>query len=50
MLWNYFIIAVRNLRKHKFFGFINVTGLSLGIACAMLIALFVIDELRYDQV
>jgi putative ABC transport system permease protein len=49
MLRNYFTIAVRNLGKHKFFGIINVTGLSLGIACAMLIALFVIDELRYDK-
>jgi putative ABC transport system permease protein len=49
MLRNYLTIAIRNLGKHKFFGFINVTGLSLGIACAMLIALFVIDELRYDK-
>jgi putative ABC transport system permease protein len=49
MLWNYFIIAVRNLRKHKFFSFINITGLSLGVACALLIALFVIDELKYDR-
>ncbi len=49
MLWNYFIIAVRNIRKHKFFFFINITGLSLGIACALLIALFVIDELKYDR-
>lgn len=49
MLWNYFIIAVRNLRKHKFFSFINVTGLSLGVASALLITLFVIDELKYDR-
>ena len=49
MFRNYFIIAIRNLGKHKFFGFINITGLSLGIACAMLIAFFVIDELGYDK-
>ncbi len=49
MLWNYFIIAVRNLRKHKFFSFINVTGLSLGVASVVLIALFVADELKYDR-
>jgi putative ABC transport system permease protein len=49
MLRNYFTIAVRNLGKHKFFGIINVTGLSLGIACALLITLFVIDELGYDK-
>ena len=48
MIRNYFIIAVRNLRKHKFFGFINVTGLSIGIAAALLITLYVIDELGYD--
>ena len=49
MLRNYFTIAVRNLGKHKFFGFINVAGLSIGIACALLIALFVSDELGYDK-
>ncbi len=49
MLKNYFTIAIRNLGKHKFFGFINVTGLSIGIACALLIALFVRDELGYDK-
>ncbi len=48
MIRNYFTIALRNFRKHKFFGFINVTGLSIGIACALLITLFVIDELGYD--
>ncbi|HEX2393839.1 MAG TPA: ABC transporter permease [Bacteroidales bacterium] len=49
MIRNYFIIALRNFRKHKFFGFINVTGLSIGITCALLITLFVIDELGYDK-
>src|SRR5512133_511631 len=49
MLRNYFIIALRNLRKQKFFAFINITGLSIGIACALLITLYVIDELGYDQ-
>jgi putative ABC transport system permease protein len=49
MLWNYFIIAVRNIKKHKLFSFINVTGLSLGITCTLLIALFVADELKYDR-
>jgi putative ABC transport system permease protein len=39
MIRNYFIIAFRNLRKHRFFGFINVTGLSIGIASALLISL-----------
>lgn len=49
MISNYFIIALRNFRKHKFFGFINITGLSIGITCALLITLFVIDELGYDK-
>ncbi len=49
MFRNYFTIAIRNLGKHKFFGIINVTGLSLGIACTLLITLFVIDELGYDR-
>jgi len=49
MIRNYFIIAIRNLRKHKFFGFINATGLSIGIGCALLITLYVIDELQYDK-
>jgi putative ABC transport system permease protein len=49
MIKNYFLIALRNLRKHKFFGIINITGLSIGIACALLITIFVIDELGYDK-
>jgi putative ABC transport system permease protein len=49
MIRNYFLIALRNLRKHKFFSIINITGLSIGIACALLISIFVIDELGYDK-
>lgn len=49
MIRNYFVIALRNFRKHRFFAFINLTGLSIGIACALLISLYVIDELGYDK-
>jgi len=49
MIKNYLKMAVRNLQKHKFYSFINVIGLSIGISCCMLITLFIIDELNYDR-
>lgn len=49
MLTNYLIIAVRNLFKHKGHSFINITGLAIGMACAMIILLWVQDEMRYDR-
>lgn len=49
MLKNYFIIAFRNLQKHKSYAFINVFGLALGIACCLLIGLYVQDELSYEK-
>ncbi|HTE33138.1 MAG TPA: ABC transporter permease [Chryseolinea sp.] len=42
-------IAWRNLVKDKQFTFLNVVGLSAGLACALLIFLWVNDELRYDK-
>ncbi|WP_424961633.1 ABC transporter permease [Ekhidna sp.] len=48
MLKNYFNVALRNLLKHKFYSLLNVIGLSVGLACFMLISLFVKDELSYD--
>ncbi|WP_370090463.1 ABC transporter permease [Ekhidna sp.] len=48
MLKNYFKVALRNLLKHKFYSLLNVIGLSIGLACFMLISLFVKDELSYD--
>ena len=42
-------IAWRNLLKDKQFTFLNVLGLSAGIACALLIFLWVSDELSYDK-
>jgi hypothetical protein len=42
-------IAWRNLVKDKQFTFINVLGLSAGLACAILIFLWVYDELSYDK-
>ncbi|MGD8779728.1 MAG: ABC transporter permease [Ignavibacteria bacterium] len=49
MFKNYIIIAIRNLLKHKFYSILNLTGLAVGIACCILIMLFVQDELSYDK-
>ena len=49
MLKNYFKIGARNLRRHKGYTFINITGLAVGMACCLLIVLFVQDELSYDR-
>jgi putative ABC transport system permease protein len=49
MLQNYIKIAWRNLRKHKFYSFLNIFGLSLGLASCLLITLYVVDELSYDR-
>ncbi|MFC1543555.1 ABC transporter permease, partial [Candidatus Neomarinimicrobiota bacterium] len=49
MLKNYATIAVRNFLKHWFFSLINVLGLSVGLACSILLLLYVFDELSYDR-
>jgi len=49
MIKNYIKIAWRNLLKNKGFTAINIIGLSLGIGCFIVIAMFVTDELSYDQ-
>jgi putative ABC transport system permease protein len=49
MLRNYFKIAWRNLWKNKTFSLINILGLSLSIACALLIIFHVKEELGYDK-
>jgi putative ABC transport system permease protein len=49
MFKNYFKIAVRNLWKNKGFSSINIFGLAIGIACSLLIFLFVKDEVSYDR-
>ena len=42
-------IALRNLLKHKAYSFINIAGLAVGLACCVLISLYVKDELSYDR-
>ncbi|MFN2458373.1 MAG: ABC transporter permease [Chitinophagaceae bacterium] len=49
MLKNYLKTALRNLWRNKTYSFLNVLGLSVGIACAGLIFLWVEDELTYDH-
>lgn len=48
MLKNYITIAFRNVLKHKGYAFINVAGLAVGLACCLLIALYIQEELRFD--
>ncbi|MCH8959901.1 MAG: ABC transporter permease, partial [Bacteroidetes bacterium] len=49
MIKNYLKISLRNLQKHKGYAFINIFGLAIGLACCLLIVLFVRDELSYDR-
>ncbi|MVM38997.1 FtsX-like permease family protein [Spirosoma sp. HMF3257] len=49
MLQNYLNIALRSLLKNRAYSFINIAGLSIGLACAMLIMLYVQDEVSYDR-
>lgn len=49
MFKNYLKIAVRNLKKHRSYSFINITGLTLGMVCCILILLWVQDELSFDR-
>ena len=49
MLRNYLLVAWRGLRKNRLFSAINIFGLAIGLAVCLLIALFVTNELSYDQ-
>ena len=49
MLQNYLKIALRSLMRTKIYSFINIAGLSLGVTCCLLLALYVKDEFSYDR-
>ena len=49
MLLNYLKVTIRNLWREKVNAFINIIGLSVGIACAILIIIYVTDELTFDS-
>jgi putative ABC transport system permease protein len=49
MLKNYFKIALRNFLRHKGYSVINMAGFSIGMACCLLILIYVRHELSYDR-
>jgi len=49
MIKNYFKTAFRNLARNKVYSFINIAGLSIGLACTMFIMLYVKDEVSFDR-
>ena len=49
MVFNYFKIAWRNMMKRKTFSFINIFGLATGLACCMLISIYLRYEWNYDS-
>ena len=49
MLKNYLLIALRTMKKSKYYSGINIVGLALGIACSLLIYMYVAEELSFDN-
>jgi putative ABC transport system permease protein len=49
MIAHYFKIALRNLKRQKVLAFINVSGLSIGLACFILFLLYAVNEFSYDR-
>lgn len=49
MLKNYFKLALRNLLQQKILAFINIIGLSIGLACFILFMLFAVNQLSFDK-
>ncbi len=49
MIKNYLISAYRNIRKNKFYSVLNIFGPAIGITCAILILLYVQEELTFDK-
>ena len=49
MLKNYLKITLRNFKRHKGYTFINFAGLTIGLAVTLIIAFYVMDDLKYDK-
>jgi len=48
MISNYLKITLRNIRRHKIYSFITIIGLAIGMACCILVFMYVQHELSYD--
>ena len=49
MLKNYLKIAIRNLSRQKVFSAINIIGLAIGLACGIMLSLWIFDEISFDK-
>ena len=49
MFKNYLKTALRNIRRHKGYSFINIAGLAVGMACCILILIYIVYELSFDR-
>ena len=49
MFKNYFIVALRNIKRSKVFSIINICGLAIGLAVSSMILMYVVNELTYDR-
>lgn len=49
MILNYFLLALRNLKKQRSYAIINILGLAVGLASSLFILLYVRDELTFDR-
>jgi len=49
MIKNYFKIAIRNILRHKGYSSINIVGLAIGIACCILLVVYINSELSFDR-
>lgn len=49
MFRNYLIVALRNIMRQKLYAFINIFGLALGLACCLLMLLYIKHEWSHDQ-
>jgi len=49
MIKNYLLLALRNMRRHKGYSFINIAGLAVGMACCILLVLYIHSELSVDN-
>ena len=49
MIRNYILVGLRNLMRHKFYSLLNIIGLAIGIACALLAVLYVNYHFQFDS-